>query len=132
MYSILIYTLTNIGSPNGGLPGINSTEKANFPKGELFKMRNEVLGWYCAENSPHLHLLPCKVFEHLKTNRNLVYVNDDYMESEIAVEKHVINSNKNNAKNSYRSMFKIFCEHANTVRRDEICNNKLFVTKYIN
>ena len=37
MYSILIYTLTNIGSPNGGLPGINSTEKANFPKGELFK-----------------------------------------------------------------------------------------------
>ena len=117
--------------PNKGLPGITKTEKERYNQGELYKFRNEVLKWYCADPSKLLKI-PCIVYTQLKKVRATTDIPlQDSMITE-NIENNILNIDKNSAKSNYKEMFTSFCKSAlNSKNYLKICNNPLFMSKYL-
>ena len=118
-----------------GLPGIKKEDKAQFAKGELFRYRNEILNWYCANKPERSNLVPCKVHSQLKRTQDFLNtnaaVNEAYWDTNTNIEDSVISSDKSSAKAQYKSMFRLYCTSAKTTNLEKICENDLFYQKYI-
>jgi len=133
--SLLLCTLCTVASPMGGLPGVHKDEKQVYPKGDLFRMRNEMLGWYCNGQPGRSLLIPCKVYSQLKKNRNFLSDNgepsgDPYWNADVEFESSVIDGDKNGARKQYSTMFQSFCKDGTTTNKNKICENALFINTY--